>query len=145
MKNLWVALGAVGFISAAAFIVLMVLAFAGVVPASEPLAISCGVMLLVVGIFDLRSAIDRSAVAALGTWKSSNVKVGRFSTFAMGIGFCLIGVAALFSQGLSEQVNIAIFVAVVGSFALTWYGSSMDFGRARAQETPNNPDQQGVR
>src|SRR5207245_3316145 len=91
MKTLWMALGVLGFVSGAAFLVFWVLAWTGQVPSGGPLAISCGAMLLVTGLFSLRGAASKDAQAERGTWRRSNIQVGRLSAFACGGGICAVG------------------------------------------------------
>jgi hypothetical protein len=142
MKTVWVALGALGFISGAAFLVLWLLAWTGQVPPGEPLAISGGVMLLVTALFSLRAAADKTADR--GTWARTNVKISRLSAFAKGTFFCAIAAGILGSLWLSKQFGIGIAAVVLASFALTCFGKTLDGRRARAEAALNKPAARGA-
>lgn len=131
MKAIWIALGGLGFLSGAAFLIFWPLAWTGHVP-WEPVAITCGVMGLVTGLFTLREAVDKTADR--GTWARSNVKVGRLSAFAMGTFFCAISVGMLGSLWLPNSFGIGIIAVVLASFALSCFGATLDGRRARAEE-----------
>jgi hypothetical protein len=139
MKTVWTFLGGLGFLGGAAFLVFCVLAWTGLVPPGEPAAVSGGVMLLITGLFGLREAADKTANR--GTWDRSNVKVGRLSAFAMGVGFCSIGAVFLGYNRLPQWFGIAAFVLWVASWALTWLAMSLDFRRARKNDASQRPDQ----
>jgi len=116
-----------GFISGAAYLVFCLLAWTGQVPLGEPLAISCGVMLLVTGVFSLREAVDKTADRP--KWARSNVKVGRLSALAFGIGSCAIGTVFLGYGWLPERYGVWATVVFLASFALGLLGQWID-GRA---------------
>jgi hypothetical protein len=141
MKTVWTFLGGLGFLGGAAFLVFGLLAWTGLLPPGEPLAISGGVMLLVSGLFCLRAAADKTAEAARGKWARSNVKVGRLSEFAFGVGFCSIGAVFLGSNRLPGWFGIAPFVLYVASWALAWIGAILDRRRARTDDASQHPDQ----
>lgn len=138
MKTVWTVLGALGFISGVAFLIFWLLAWTGHVPPGELMAITCGVMLLVTGLFDLRAAVDKNADR--GKWARSNVKVGRLSNFAMGTGFCAVGTAMLGWPWLPEQFELGMVAVFMASFALSCYGKTLDGRRARAEEALKKPD-----
>jgi len=144
MKTVWMALGVLGFVSGAAFLVFWLLAWMGQVPPGEPLLISCGVMLLVTGFFILRGAASKSADAERGKWARSNVKVGRLSAFAMGTFFCAIGAVFVGSHWLPKEFGLASAAVALASFALAWFGASRDERSARAEGALNKPDERGT-
>jgi len=127
MKTVWMALGVLGFISGAAFLVFWLLAWTRQVPPGEPLTTSCGVMLLVTGLFCIRGTASKTADR--GKWARSNVKVGQLSAFGFGVVFCSIGAAFLGFNWLPKQLSIWLVGAVMAGFALTWVGQALD-GRA---------------
>ncbi len=131
MKKVWTILGALGFISGAAFLAFSILAWTGLVPPGEPLTASLGLTLLIVGIFTLREAANKTAER--GTWKRSNVKVGRLSALGFGLGFCTVGIAFLGSDHLPKQFAYWVVGAFAVAFALAWVGQSLDARRARAR------------
>lgn len=141
MKTVWTTLGALGFLSGAAFLVFWILAWTGPVPPGEPLAIACGVMLLITGLFTLRAAVDKTAARERGKWARSNVKVGRLSAAAMGTFFCAIGIGMLGSTWLPEPLKLGIVATAMISFALGGFGAALDGQRARAEEALKKPDE----
>jgi hypothetical protein len=143
MKRFWVALGGLGFVSGAAFLVFWLLAWTGLVPLGEPSAVSLGLMLLVTGLFSLRGAAGK-AEAERGRWKRSNVRVGRLSALGFGVIFCAIGAAFLGSARLPEQVALWLLPATVAGAALILVGQSLDVRRARAGGAPGQPDDRGA-
>jgi hypothetical protein len=150
MKTVWIALGGLGFVSGAAFLVFWLLAWAGQVPLGEPLAISAGVMLLVTGVFCLRAAADKTADR--GKWKRSNVKLGRLSAFAFGVGFGTIGTVFLGHGWLPERYGVWAAVAWLASFVLGVLGQWIDrraneppYFSTEARESPLSPGTPGER
>lgn len=132
MKAVWTALGALGFVGGAAFLALWVLAWTGRVPPGEPLAVSLGVMLLVVGLFCLRQAADPAANR--GTWKRSNVKVGRLSALGFGMAFCAVGLAFVASHWLPNPFGLGMAGVALAGFVLAWCGGTLDANRARSED-----------
>jgi hypothetical protein len=142
MKTIWIPLGALGFLSGAAFLIFWLLAWSAQVPPGEPLILSCGLMLLVTGLFLLRAAADKTADR--GTWARSNVKIGRLSGFALGTFFFAIGAAFVGSLWLPRLFGLGGAAVALASFALAWFGTSRDERRAREKDARTKPDGQGA-
>ncbi len=131
----WTALGGLGFISGAAFLIFWLLAWTRHVPPGEPLAITGGVMLLVTGLFSLREAFSTTDPHA--KWGRSDVPCGRLTSFAFGLGFCAIGVTFLSHGWLTDRIvpGLLFVGAFVASFILSLVGSHLDEGRYGASRT----------
>jgi len=136
MSRFWIALGALGVLSGAAFLVLWLLGWVGWVPPGEPLAVSGGVVLLVTGAFRLRAAADR------GTWARSSV--GRLTAFAEGTFFCAVAAALLGRQWLPGPHGLGWAAVAVASMALVWFGKTRDGRRAQAEGAPGKPAEPGA-
>jgi hypothetical protein len=123
----WEALAGLGFLSAFASIVFLIVGWTKRLPL-EPAGYCWGLMALVMGIFELREATHR---ADGGKWRRSDVPVGRLSAFAFGLGGCAIGVAFLGHGWLTNRIvpGLVFFWAFVASFALGLLGQWID-GRA---------------
>jgi hypothetical protein len=134
MKTLWTVLGAVGFLSGAAFFVFLILFWTKLLPADETV-ISGGTMALVVGLFSLREAF--STTAERGKWRHSEVPCGRLSSFAFGLGFCAVGVATLSYRWLIDQIvpGLVFFGTFIASFVLGLVGQQLDARRYEASRT----------
>ncbi len=125
MKTVWMVLGTLGFLGGAAFLVISVLVWTGLVRPAEPMLIPGGVVLLVTGLFCLRGAADKTADR--GRWRGSKVKVGRLSSFAFGVGFCAMGSVFLgFGWLLPQSYGIWAAAVFVASWVLAVLGQFLD-------------------
>jgi hypothetical protein len=133
MKTVWLVLGALGFMSGAAFLVFWLLAWTGQVPPGAPLAVSAGLMSLVTGLFQLREAFSKTG--SRGKWGRSNVRLGRLSALGVGLWFTAGGVAIVGYGWLTERIIPAILGAFAAGFVLTMVGMRSDGRRAEAART----------
>jgi hypothetical protein len=93
MRTVAVILIVVVFVSMLGLAAGVIVAFALGEPPAAWARISGGTMSLAGGLLLLGAAVSKSA--ARGTWRGSDVKFGRLSSFAFGMGSCAMGVVAL--------------------------------------------------
>jgi hypothetical protein len=139
MGVFWIALGGLGVLSGAAFLVHWLLVWTGQDPPGVAAAISGGVMLLVTGAFRLRAA-----AAGRGRWVRSAIKVGRLTAFAEGTFCCAIAAAIVGSQWLPGPFVLGCVAVAAASFFLCWFGKTQDARREQADGESNQPAGQGA-
>lgn len=86
--------------------------------------VSAGTAMTSVGLLILEEAFGKSGSPA--RWRGTDVKVGRLSSFAFGIGACALGVAFLGYELLPERYLYWVGVALIASFPLALVGQKID-------------------
>jgi hypothetical protein len=131
VKTFWTAVGTLGFLGAATFIVLFPLYWKKILPIEWGI-VSLGAMGLAVGLFSLREAFGSTGPRA--TWNRSDVPVGRLSSFAFGLAFCAGGVTFLGYFWLKdhEVPRLVLAGAVFVAFLLVVPGQWFDGRRYEA-------------
>jgi hypothetical protein len=120
MKTFWNVLGALGFLSGAAFLALFIPCWARLLP-WELAHYSLGVMQLITGVFAVREAADS------GRWARSVEPIGRLTLFAIGLAFCAGGVAFLGRVWLTDTfAGLSLFGAVAAGIVLALVGQQLD-------------------
>jgi hypothetical protein len=135
MKTVWDVLSVLGFLSAAAFLVCLILVWMKL-PVEPGATISAGTTALVMGLFGLREVFSTNWPR--GHWgRRSDVPVGRLAPFAGGLGFCVGGVAILGHRWMGDHpVAVLLFlVAFLGSIVLAGVAERIDAHRYEASRT----------
>jgi hypothetical protein len=83
-----------------------------------------GTATMSVGLLTLGEAVSKSGSSA--RWWGTDVKVGRLSSFAFGIGGCALGVAFLGYKLLPERYLFWVGGVFIASFPLALVGQKID-------------------
>jgi hypothetical protein len=111
----------------ASMFVTMVCSTLGLVAGKSPNAlglVSAGIAVMSAGLLALGEAVSKSGSSA--RWRWTDVKVGRLSSFAFGIGCCALGVAFLGHELLPERYLFWVGGVYVASFPLALVGQKLD-------------------
>jgi len=127
MKTFHTMLVAALFVSMAVFLVCWLLVFTRLVELEALSVLSAGMALLSVGLLCLGEAFSRSGSHA--KWRGSDVKVGRLSSFAFGVGFCAMGTVFLGYGWLPGEYRLWGAAVFLACWALALLGQFLD-GRA---------------
>ena len=86
--------------------------------------VSAGTAVMSVGLLILGEAVSKSGSPA--QWRGTDVKVGRLSSFAFGIGACALAVVFLGYELLPERYLFWVGGVFIASFPLALVGQKLD-------------------